>query len=140
MHAFTERVCAGVWPRTRWRDTVSALRSTMVLAPMAEMVSPCRTFDVSATCYRYSPPLSDETEEIADLWADTRKSPQRGSPVRTAAVAQPTCRKYRQAGQDDVDRVCSSSVKAALHPPAANNQLPSQSRPWLRLRASCGSV
>ena len=27
----------------------------------------CRTFDVSETCYRYSPHLSDENEEIADL-------------------------------------------------------------------------
>ena len=34
---------------------------------MAEMVSPCRTFGVSETCYRYSPLLSDENEEIADL-------------------------------------------------------------------------
>jgi putative transposase len=46
---------------------VSALRSTMVLGAMAEMVSPCRTFDVSETCYRNSPLLSDETEAIADL-------------------------------------------------------------------------
>ena len=27
----------------------------------------CRTFDVSETCYRYSPKLSDENEQIADL-------------------------------------------------------------------------
>ena len=27
----------------------------------------CRTFGVSETCYRYSPLLSDENEEIADL-------------------------------------------------------------------------
>ncbi len=27
----------------------------------------CRTFDVSETCYRYSPLLSDKNEEIADL-------------------------------------------------------------------------
>ncbi len=27
----------------------------------------CRTFSVSETCYRYSPKLSDENEEIADL-------------------------------------------------------------------------
>ena len=27
----------------------------------------CRTFDVSETCYRYSPFLSDENEEIVDL-------------------------------------------------------------------------
>jgi len=26
----------------------------------------CRTFGVSETCYRYSPVLSDENEEIAD--------------------------------------------------------------------------
>jgi putative transposase len=27
----------------------------------------CRTFGVSETCYRYSPKLQDENEEIADL-------------------------------------------------------------------------
>jgi putative transposase len=27
----------------------------------------CRTFGVSETCYRYSPPLSAENEQIADL-------------------------------------------------------------------------
>ena len=27
----------------------------------------CRTFEVSETCYRYSPKLRDENEEIADL-------------------------------------------------------------------------
>lgn len=26
----------------------------------------CRTFQISETCYRYSPVLSDEDEEIAD--------------------------------------------------------------------------
>lgn len=26
----------------------------------------CRTFQISETCYRYSPVLSDENEEIAD--------------------------------------------------------------------------
>ena len=26
----------------------------------------CRTFQISETCYRYSPILSDENEEIAD--------------------------------------------------------------------------
>ena len=67
MRAFTERACAGGWPRKLWRDMVSALRSTIVLGPMAEMASPCRTFGVSETCYRYSPLLSDENEEIADL-------------------------------------------------------------------------
>ena len=34
---------------------------------MAEMVSPCQAFDVSETCYRYSPKLDDENEQIADL-------------------------------------------------------------------------
>src|SRR6056297_2226939 len=28
---------------------------------------PCRAFDVSETCYRYSPKLDDENEQIADL-------------------------------------------------------------------------
>ena len=27
----------------------------------------CRTFQISQTCYRFSPALSDENEEIADL-------------------------------------------------------------------------
>ena len=31
------------------------------------MVSSCRAFDVSETCYRYSPKLDDENEQIADL-------------------------------------------------------------------------
>ena len=37
----------------------------------------CRTFDVSETCYRYSPLLSDENEQIADLLVgltDARKT------------------------------------------------------------------
>ena len=37
----------------------------------------CRTFGVSETCYRYSPLLSDENEEIADLLiglTDARKT------------------------------------------------------------------
>ena len=37
----------------------------------------CRTFGVSETCYRYSPKLQDENEEIADLLVgltDARKT------------------------------------------------------------------
>jgi putative transposase len=37
----------------------------------------CRTFDVSEICYRYSPLLSDENEQIADLLVgltDARKT------------------------------------------------------------------
>ncbi len=34
---------------------------------MADMVSSCRAFDVSEACYRYSPKLDDENEQIADL-------------------------------------------------------------------------
>jgi putative transposase len=37
----------------------------------------CRTFDVSETCYRYSPLLSDKNEQIADLLVgltDARKT------------------------------------------------------------------
>ena len=37
----------------------------------------CRTFGVSETCYRYSPLLSDDTEQIADLLVgltDARKT------------------------------------------------------------------
>ena len=32
----------------------------------ASIALACRTFQISETCYRYSPVLSDETEEIAD--------------------------------------------------------------------------
>jgi putative transposase len=37
----------------------------------------CRTFNVSDTCYRYSPKLSDENKQIADLLIElttTRKT------------------------------------------------------------------
>ena len=37
----------------------------------------CRAFGVSETCYRYSPKLKDENEEIADLLVsltDARKT------------------------------------------------------------------
>ena len=37
----------------------------------------CRTFDVSETCYRYSPKLSDENEQIADLLVGLRRDNQR---------------------------------------------------------------
>ena len=30
------------------------------------MALACRAFEISGTCYRYSPVLSDENEEIAD--------------------------------------------------------------------------
>ena len=29
----------------------------------------CRAFGVSETCYRYSPKLKDENEEIDDCWS-----------------------------------------------------------------------
>ena len=32
----------------------------------ASIALACRTFQISETCYRYSPALSDENEEIAD--------------------------------------------------------------------------
>ncbi len=53
------------------------MRSTMVLGPVADMVSPCRDFGVSGTCYRYGPKLRAENEEIADLLVgltDARKT------------------------------------------------------------------
>jgi len=37
----------------------------------------CRAFGVSETCYRYSPKLKDENEEIADLLVAFRGLPQR---------------------------------------------------------------
>ena len=67
------------WPKRRLNDGASASRSTVasglepmapqwqLLGPMAEMVSPCRAFGVSETCYRYSPKLKAENEVIADL-------------------------------------------------------------------------
>lgn len=35
----------------------------------------CRTFGVSETCYRYSPPLSDENAQIADLLVGLTTAP-----------------------------------------------------------------
>ena len=34
----------------------------------------CRAFEVSETCYRYSPKLDDENEQIADLLLGLTKS------------------------------------------------------------------
>ena len=34
----------------------------------------CRTFGVSETCYRYSPKLKDENEEISDLLVELESS------------------------------------------------------------------
>jgi putative transposase len=45
--------------------------------PRVSIAQGCRTFGVSETCYRYSPLLSDENEEIADLLVgltDARKT------------------------------------------------------------------
>jgi len=39
----------------------------MVLGPVADLVSSCRAFGVSETCFRYSPKCDDENEQIADL-------------------------------------------------------------------------
>ena len=36
----------------------------------------CRTFDVSETCYRYSPFLSDDNEEIVDLLVGPDRGPE----------------------------------------------------------------
>ena len=33
----------------------------------ASMALACRAFDISETCYRYSPKLDEENEQIADL-------------------------------------------------------------------------
>lgn len=38
------------------------------------MVSPCRGFDVSETCYRYSSELDDDNEQSADLLIGLTKS------------------------------------------------------------------
>ncbi|AGT11313.1 transposase (plasmid) [Paracoccus aminophilus JCM 7686] len=46
--------------------TGSASRSSMVLGSMADMVSPCRAFGVSKTCFRHSPKRNAENELIAD--------------------------------------------------------------------------
>ena len=64
MHAF-----AGGQRREMAEKAVAKQEVSIALA--------CRTFDVSETCYRYSPLLSDENEEIADLLVgltDTRKN------------------------------------------------------------------
>ena len=50
---------------------------TAVARRGASIALACRTFGVSETCYRYSPKLRDENEEIADLLVgltDARKT------------------------------------------------------------------
>ena len=58
-------VNAARWPSKRWRDAVSALHW------------PAGPLGRAETCYRYSPKLKDENEEIADLLVgltDARKT------------------------------------------------------------------
>ena len=43
------------------------MAATAVAGRGASIALACRTFGVSETCYRYSPLLSDENEQIADL-------------------------------------------------------------------------
>jgi putative transposase len=43
------------------------MAETAVARRKASIALACRTFGVSETCYRYSPKLQDENEEIADL-------------------------------------------------------------------------
>ena len=43
------------------------MAETAVARRRASIALACRTFGVSETCYRYSPKLQDENEEIADL-------------------------------------------------------------------------
>ena len=43
------------------------MAATAVAGRGASIALACRTFGVSETCYRYSPLLSDEHEQIADL-------------------------------------------------------------------------
>lgn len=45
------------WPSCAANTAGAARRSTVA----------CRAFDVGETCYRYSPKLGDENEQIADL-------------------------------------------------------------------------
>ena len=43
------------------------MAETVVARRRVSIALACRTFGVSETCYRYSPKLRDENEEIADL-------------------------------------------------------------------------
>ena len=43
------------------------MAATAVAGRGVSIALACRTFGVSETCYRYSPQLSDENEQIADL-------------------------------------------------------------------------
>ena len=43
------------------------MAETAVAQRRASIALACRAFGVSETCYRYSPKLRDENEEIADL-------------------------------------------------------------------------
>ena len=43
------------------------MAATAVAGRGASIALACRTFGVSETCYRYSPLLNDENEQIADL-------------------------------------------------------------------------
>ena len=51
-----------IWPAQRRELAVKAVAIKGVSIALA-----CRAFDVSETCYRYSPKLDDENEQIADL-------------------------------------------------------------------------
>ena len=43
------------------------MAATAVARRRISIALACRTFGVSETCYRYSPQLKDENEQIADL-------------------------------------------------------------------------
>ena len=72
------------------------------------MVSPCRAFGVSETCYRYSPLLSDENELIADLLVglDAGAIDQQVQRALRAAIGDVDCEGLLVARQGPKIRYC----------------------------------
>ncbi|SEQ08258.1 hypothetical protein SAMN04488092_1041, partial [Thalassovita taeanensis] len=58
--ARTSRDIATQCPAGQWMAMNAVAQHGVSIAPA------CRTFQISETCYRYCPVLSDENEEIAD--------------------------------------------------------------------------
>jgi putative transposase len=62
-HPLPEKANVGIRRQGHRRE----MAETAVARRGVSIALACRTFGVSETCYRYSPLLSDENEQIADL-------------------------------------------------------------------------
>jgi hypothetical protein len=73
-----ERIAEGSpWKKVTGPSQRREMAATAVVGRGVSVAVACRTFGVSETCYRYSPLLSDENEQIADLLVgltDARKT------------------------------------------------------------------